>query len=61
MNIYAFLLKVNGKFSKIRKIALKTIDFAQKRQETRLKVRKKAPRNAKMAQLASKMSSGVSE
>ncbi len=30
MNIYAFLLKINGKFSKIQKITLKVIDFAQK-------------------------------
>ncbi len=30
MNIYAFLLKINGKFSKLQKIALKIIDFAQK-------------------------------
>ncbi len=30
MNIYAFSLKINGKFSKIQKITLKVIDFAQK-------------------------------
>ncbi len=30
MNIYAFLLKINGKFSKIQKIAHQSIDFAQK-------------------------------
>ncbi len=30
MNIYALLLKINGKFRKIQKIALKIIDFAQK-------------------------------
>ncbi len=30
MNNCAFLLKINGKFSKLQKIALEIVDFAQK-------------------------------
>ncbi len=46
MKICAFLLKVNGKFSKGHNIALKIMILHKKKQKRRLKVRKKAPRNA---------------
>ncbi len=52
MNIYAFLLKINGKVSKIQKLAQKIIQFTQQDRKGVKSVQK----GKKMAQLASQVS-----
>ncbi len=56
VNICAFLLKVDGKFRKIHKIALKVVDFTQKDRKGAYKCAKRRQRTPKVAQLASKVS-----
>ncbi len=56
MNIYAFLLKNNGKLSKIQKGTLKIIIFTQKDRKSAKKCAKRRQCTPKMARLASKVS-----